>query len=281
MRSQRAAVLGMAAMLAACEQQQPTEVVAGSTVGAMRAASDDGVADQSYDVTIESTRDGAKPATQRFHVDRYKTGGGWKTRLVMTPDERLAGTGSYDLQVGSIEIDESGNRQSLDRRGREIVSRGSDILEDASARARLKYPDEIARHAGKRPRPALANAGKQAFDLLNGGVRSRTQRDGDMKALRARHGAAKRDPIGREHFTLQVQGGSVDIAADPGRGVVTEVVRATTGAKERVQYEYAADGELTIRRKVRYLREKSGTSPASSVTVTLSRITINGKEINP
>jgi hypothetical protein len=138
---------------------------------------------------------------------------------------------------------------------------------------------------GKRPVKRVATSGpnvRPAFDLVDNIVKSKVETQAKLGKMRAKLGAPHVDALGREHYSRSDNGATVDVVADPKRTVVTDMTRSENGqVPERVHYEYVDAGDRSVTREVTYTRPKTEHGPGSSLTITFSHITVDGKEIKP
>lgn len=275
--------LGAAATVAACDRPQPTEVRNGTPAIAARAPGN--AANQSYDIVVESVVEGLPPQRHEFHVERRRTGTGWKTHIDKTLKWPGAGAGKNDNQLASIDIDEEGNQTARDANGRLLATDPSPKFKATLAGASSKYSSALKGLTASRPVNAVASdrpTGRHDFDLVDDIVKSKDESKARLGKMRAQFGPPHVDALGREHYSRSEKGATVDVVADPERAVVTDLTRREPGrAPERVHYEYVDVGDKSVRRQVKYTRPKTERDPGSSLTITFSRIAVDGKEIKP
>lgn len=283
MRPQVVIALGAAAIIAACDRPQPTESRGGPPAVAARAPSD--ATDQSYDIVVEAAVDSLPPQKHEYHVERHRTAAGWKTHIAKAPKWPGAAAGQNANQLAFIDIDEDGNQTARDATGRTLATEPTPKFKETLDNARSKYSPALKNLMGKRPVKRVATSGpnvRHAFDLVDDIVKSKVETQAKLGKLRAQLGAPHVDALGREHYSRSDNGATVDVVTDPKRGVVTDMTRGETGqAPQQVHYEYVDVGDKSVRRQIKYTRPKTERDPGSSLTITFSHITVDGKEIKP
>jgi hypothetical protein len=287
-----AALAILAAAAIGCDGPRPTEIAANNGAATLNRAVDPEASDsgnaihQEYDVAVELSGDRTRPVHYSYHVDRRHSPAGWRTHIDLRPDSRPEVADVMDRQVGGFDIDEAGNRTVLDRAGRPFAVTLAPELEARRNKARSRYPAAVTELLARVKTSGNVRGAKsrQAPAVVGITIRTKKQKDADIAALRTHAGGAPRvDTHGREHFARMDRGAPVDIAVDSRLGLITEVSRGDSGgeAAERVEYEYSDDGDRSIRRKIHLVRDKSRTAPASEMTISLSHIKLDGKEIKP
>jgi len=283
MRPQVVIALSAAAIIAACDRPQPTEARGGGSAVAARAAGE--ATEQSYDMVVESLVDSLPPQVQAFHVERHRTASGWRTHVTKAPKWPGAGPGRNDNQLASIDIDEDGNQTARDATGRSLATEPPPQFKAALDDARSKHSPAVARMLAKRPLQRTTTGGprvRHALDLVDNIVMSKNETRDKLGKMRAEHGAPRVDALGREHYSRSDRQATVDVVADPKRGVVTDMTRSENGlALERVHYEYDDAGDTSVRRQVKFTRPKTEHHPASTLTITFSRVAVDGMVIQP
>lgn len=216
----------------------------------------------SFDLDVESTRQGGASRSMRAHVDRSASANGWRTTITLIDDPRAAKLPAAPWRPKQLVLDES-NRLTVYRAdGR--VARRPDL-------STLPQPSGATSPVNTTAAADVVMGTRWIDDLLLG------------SDARAREGAAAingaspsgRDAQGMDHYAKASGDHSADYAVDPATGVVKSVALTDGRRTLRAVFEYVntASG-LSVRTRSHF--EHAGGKITDSHTITISNVVIDG-----
>lgn len=202
--------------------------------------------------------------SQTMHIERHKSGDAWRTSVRIDPSGLLKGDGAA-AEIARIDIDENGTRVLTTRGGRQIPIKGNfAIRQGAQGTTITQQPSSVG--------------GVDVFDVLGTIVFSKAESTDRIEKVSALAGARLTPRNGRLVHVQNRRDGTAEVEYDASSGLALRARGpASDGAVLTIDNSYTESGGLLIRSTSR--NTLTGGKHSRVTTVSVSHITVNGKEI--